>query len=91
MNKQALLGKLFFLVIIVIVLIGTGLYYQIQKEELQISTGDVTINIEYTPENDEDAGTIIEIDESGLPIAEDTNSTNNNTDVNATDMNDSSP
>lgn len=46
-NKKGLIGAIFLAIIIVLFLIGFFIYSQVKKNGLTVSTGDVTIKINY--------------------------------------------
>ena len=61
MKKRALLGKLFLAVILVaVIFLSLSAYIKFSKNSVEITTGDVTINIDYnnTENNDAQASTI---------------------------------
>jgi len=47
MKKKALLGKLVFILIIVVVLAGMTLYFKFDKGNIEFSTGNIVFNVEY--------------------------------------------
>jgi len=77
MNKRALLGKILFVVIILAVLfISLSAYIKFSKDNVEITTGDVTINIDYN--NNESSGAQDSTTLSPPTISPPTNQTNPN-------------
>lgn len=84
MEKKALLGKIFLLIVLFVVLAGALAYFQIREDGIKVTTGDVTISFDYTPEDGE--GEIVEVGEEGNIIGEN-NSSDNETLLDVTDDN----
>jgi len=63
MDKRALLGKIMFVVLLVVVLlsIGTSFYLKVTKGNIKFSTGSMTINIDYNNSQKIDEISIVDI------------------------------
>jgi hypothetical protein len=71
MNKSGLLGKLLFLAIIVVIIMSATIYLSFSRTGLSLSTGDVTIKVDYDPEKEIiEGGKIYEVDANGKIVKE---------------------
>lgn len=71
MNKRALIGKLLILAIVVIIIMGATVYLTFSKSGVKFRTGDVTVSVDYDPEEELENRRIVEVDEEGEIIDDD--------------------
>ncbi|MAG38054.1 hypothetical protein CMI45_01555 [Candidatus Pacearchaeota archaeon] len=77
MNKRALFGTVFIVIIILLILAGAFIYFQVKKSGIQLSSGEIQIDIKFN--DTEDRNTI-----TGEVIADpesDENQTLNETEI----------
>ena len=58
MNKRALFGLIFWIIIIAILVTGTAFYFKFSKSGVSITTGDTTLNINYNLTTSDDTVSI---------------------------------
>ena len=73
MNKKALIGTIFLIFIILVVAIGAFTYFQVKKNGIQLSSGDIIIDVKFN-DSDKITGNIIDIFNETIDVS---NSTNN--------------
>ncbi len=67
MNKKGLVGMILIIAIIVLMALGTLMYYQIKKHGLQIISGNIVVDLNYQNEQKNSSNGTISIKEENSP------------------------
>jgi len=66
MNKRALIGKLLIIALIVIIVMGTTLYFNFSKNKASVTAGKVTVSLDYEDEIPEEEIHIEELEDENI-------------------------